>query len=200
MTAEPIDEHHAPWQPDPMRQQAASYTIEDLLSLPPDAPRVELIDGVILVAPSPTEPHQDITGLVWLWLRTHAPREYKAVLGLGVVINERYTREPDVILRTATVENTGHFITADRVALAVEVVSLGTRRTDRFTKPADYAAAGIRYYWRIEQDPVQVFAYRLTDRPGPSGLREYELVADSTDELELTEPFPIKLPISEITP
>ena len=200
MIAEPIDDIGTPWQPDPMRQKAGSYTIEDLLSLPPDAPRVELFDGVVHVLPSPTEPHQDITGLLWSWLRANAPREFKAVLALGVAINERYTREPDVILRYSAVENPGHFVTADRVVLAVEVVSVNTKRTDRLVKPVDCADAGIRYYWRIEQDPVHVFAYRLAGWPGPSGRRDYELVADSTEVLELTEPFEIKLPISEITP
>jgi Uma2 family endonuclease len=86
------------------------------------------------------------------------------------------------------------------VVLAVELVSPGTRRVDRFAKPGEYAAAGIRYNWRIEQDPVHVYAYRLGERPGPSGFRQYELVADSADVLELAEPFEIKLPVAEITP
>lgn len=86
-----------------------------------------------------------------------------------------------------------HFFLPERVVLAIEVVSPGTRRVD-------YAAAGIRYYWRIEQDPLHVYAYRLGERPGPSGFRQYELVADSADVLELAEPFEIKLPIAEITP
>lgn len=41
---------------------------------------------------------------------------------------------------------------------------------------------------------------RLGEWPGPSGFRQYELVADSADVLELAEPFEIKLPIAEITP
>ena len=60
--------------------------------------------------------------------------------------------------------------------------------------PVTYAEAGIPYYWRIEQDPVHVFAYRLS-RDGT-----YELMADSAELLELDEPFEFKLPIEEITP
>jgi hypothetical protein len=41
------------WQPDPVRQLRANYTIEDVLNLPEDAPRVELVDGVMVVVPSP---------------------------------------------------------------------------------------------------------------------------------------------------
>ncbi|MDG4796646.1 Uma2 family endonuclease [Micromonospora sp. WMMD1082] len=86
------------------------------------------------------------------------------------------------------------------VVLAVEVVSPGTRRVDRFAKPGEYAAAGIPFYWRIEQDPVHLYAYRLGDRIGPGGERQYELVADSAELIELTEPFEIKLPIADVTP
>ncbi|WUI08003.1 Uma2 family endonuclease [Micromonospora sp. NBC_00421] len=86
------------------------------------------------------------------------------------------------------------------VVLAVEIVTPGTRRVDRFAKPGEYAAAGIPFYWRIEQDPVHLYAYRIGERVGPGGVRQYELVADSADLIELTEPFDIKLPIAEITP
>ena len=50
----------------------------------------------------------------------------------------------------------------------MEIVSPGTRRFDRFAKPGEYAAAGIPFYWRIEQDPVHVYAYRIGDRVGPA--------------------------------
>ncbi|MDW5323226.1 Uma2 family endonuclease [Plantactinospora sp. KLBMP9567] len=111
-----------------------------------------------------------------------------------------YTREPDVLVYRADVASDRHFLLPHEVLLAVEIVSPGTRRTDRFSKPAEYAAAGIAGYWRVEQDPVRVYAYRLADRPGRSGNREYELLAEADDVLELTQPFPIKLPIGDITP
>ncbi|HEY0699391.1 MAG TPA: Uma2 family endonuclease, partial [Micromonospora sp.] len=65
-------------------------------------------------------------------------------------------------------------------------------------KPGEYAAAGIPYFWRIEQDPVHLYAYRIGDRLGPGGERMYELVAESAELVELTEPFEIKLAIDEI--
>lgn len=34
---------------------------------------------------------------------------------------------------------------------------------------------------------------------GPGGERQYELVADGADVIELAEPFDIKLPVAEIT-
>ncbi|MFC0003189.1 Uma2 family endonuclease [Micromonospora siamensis] len=183
-----------------MRQQRADYTLEDLLALPDDAPRVELVDGVIQATPSPTLGHQDISSLLWLWLRTHAPAHLRAAQAVGVALNANTSRQPDVLLRRAHVSGSRSLLTPDDVVLAVEVVSPGTRRTDRFAKPGEYAAAGIPFYWRVEQDPVHLYAYRRGDRIGPGGERQYELVADSAELIELTDPFDIKLPITEITP
>jgi hypothetical protein len=56
MTAEPLSQ--GVWSADPSKQKSAGYTIEDVLNLPDDSPRVELSDGV------PTEirlPIADIT-------------------------------------------------------------------------------------------------------------------------------------------
>ncbi len=47
---------------------------------------------------------------------------------------------------------------------------------------------------------MHLYAYRLGDRIGPGGERQYELVVDSAELIELSEPFDIKLPITEITP
>jgi len=200
VSAEPIPHSPGLWQPDPVRQARADYTLEDLLALPPDAPRVELLDGVIHVTPSPTLGHQNIASLVWAWLHRHAPAHLRAVQAVGVALAANTSRQPDVILHRASVALSLSFLMPHDVVLAVEIVSPGTRRTDRFAKPGEYAAAGIPYYWRIEQDPIHLYAYRLGDRPGPAGERQYELVSDSADAIELAEPFPMTLQIADLTP
>jgi len=82
---------------------------------------------------------------------------------------------------------------AEQVLIAVEVVSPGTKRQDRFEKPVKYSAAGIPHYWRIEQDPVHVFAYDLVDG-------RYELAGDSAEAMTLRKPFDIELRVRDITP
>jgi Uma2 family endonuclease len=191
MTAEPTG--HVRWSPDPIRQRLADHSIEDVLLLPSDAPRVELRDGVLIVVPSPTVGHQNIGNLLWFWLRQHAPDEFEAVTAVGVAVGFRDTLEPDVLLLRTPVADTSHYFEAEQVAIAVEIVSPRTRRRDRLEKPAEYAAAGVSHFWRIEQNPLHVFAYDLV-KGG------YELVADSDTELVLTAPFDIKLSIRDITP
>ncbi|MFI5925350.1 Uma2 family endonuclease [Micromonospora sp. NPDC051543] len=200
MSAEPIPTSPGPWCPDPIRQQRADYTLEDLLTLPDDAPRVELVDGIIQVTPSPTLGHQDISFLLRLWLHTHTPAHLRVAQAVGVALSRNTSRQPDVLLCRAEVPSHLSTLRPADVVLAVEIVSPGTRRIDRFAKPGEYAAAGIPFYWRIEQDPVHVYAYRIGDRVGPGGERQYELVADGADVIELTEPFDMKLSIAEIRP
>lgn len=105
-----------------------------------------------------------------------------------------------MLLHRAGLRRDHAFLMPEDVLLAVEIVSPGPRRTDRFAKPGEYAAAGIPAYWRIEQDPVRVYAYRLAARPGPSGERQYELVTTGDTVIEVDQPFPIKLPVAAITP
>lgn len=194
MTAQPIDPVPAGmWVPDPIRQRLARYTIEDVLALPDDAPRVELRDGVLVVVPSPTFGHQTIGNLLWMWLRQHAPSDLAPATAVGVAINHRNTLEPDVVLLRRPVLGDNHYFDAEQVLLAVEVVSPGTRRRDRLEKPADYADAGVPHYWRIEQNPVHVYAYDLVDG-------RYELAADSAEELIVEKPFDIRLRLRDLAP
>jgi Uma2 family endonuclease len=100
---------------------------------------------------------------------------------------------PAAKLILMTAQPTEYFL-PEQVAIAVEVVSPGTKRRDRFQKPGAYASVGIPHYWRIDQDPVHAYAYDL--EPGGS----YQLIADPDTELVLSRPFEIRLPIGAITP
>jgi hypothetical protein len=60
--------------------------------------------------------------------------------------------------------------------MAIEIVSRGSVAMDRAVKPRLYAAAGIRYYLRIE-----------LGSPGPSA-RQYRLAGDRYQEIGHTEP------------
>jgi Uma2 family endonuclease len=195
MSAQPAERRvDMRWSPDPDRQREAGYTVEDVLALPDDAPRVELRDGVMIVVPSPTVGHQTIQFLLQRWLWDRVPGHLRVAAAVGVALEINQTFEPDVLILSRTVGVSNHYAAAEHVVLAVEIVSAGTRRRDRIEKPADYAAAGIAHYWRVEQDPVHVYAYELGDD------RSYRLVADSDTELVLSRPFDIALSIGDITP
>ncbi|MFF5079677.1 Uma2 family endonuclease [Actinoplanes sp. NPDC000266] len=191
MTAQPAGELE--WAPDPIRQRNRAYTIEDVLKMRVGAPRVELLAGALSVVPTPSGAHQKISGLLWMWMLRHAPTTFEPLLAVGILVGVRETLEPDVLLLHKPVDLEHHFFDADQVSVAVEIVSPSTKRRDRLEKPAQYAKVGVPHYWRIEQDPVHVYAYDLV-----GGC--YQLAADAEDELVLSAPFEIKLPIRDITP
>ncbi|MFC4067405.1 Uma2 family endonuclease [Actinoplanes subglobosus] len=189
MTAEPVGP--VVWAPDPVKQRNAGHTIEDVLALPDEAPRVELSDGVLLVVPSPSARHQRLTWRLASWLEQHVPEGFEPQMAVGVVVDHTSTLEPDVLILHSPVDPDHHFFQPEQVAVVVEIVSPGTRRRDRFEKPGIYAAAGIPHFWRIELNPVHLHVYDLVDS-------RYELVADSADEVLLTRPFEVRLPIREL--
>jgi Uma2 family endonuclease len=194
VTIEAISTYLPPWTPDPVRQKRADFTIEDVLDLPDHAPRVELVRGRMHPLTPPQLRHQRVAYRICRWLEDHAPVDrYISAQALGVAMSITHSREPDVVLLDAGATPQHHFFSPDETTMVVEVASPSTQRADRFEKPAEYAAAGIQYYWRVELDPVvHIYAYQLR-----RGI--YHLLADSAKLLELDEPFLIELPVSEIT-
>lgn len=191
MSAEPIGE--LLWAPDPVKQRLGFYTLEDVLRLPDDVPRVELTDGVLSVVASPSGGHQKINARLIAWLDQHLPKSLEALFAVGVAVGYRNTLEPDGLILHAPLDLDHHFYEPEQVAVAIEIISPSTRRRDRLEKPAVYASVGIPHYWRIEQNPVHIFAYDLVNG-------RYELVADSDELLSLAAPCEIRLPIGDITP
>jgi hypothetical protein len=95
MTAEPTS--HGVWSPDPIRQRLAVYTLEDVLKLPEDAPRVELRDGVMIVVPTPSIGHQQTANFLWSWLREHSPEDFEPATAIGVALSVRDSAEPELV-------------------------------------------------------------------------------------------------------
>jgi Uma2 family endonuclease len=127
-----------------------TFTVEDLVRIPRDGHRYEVIDGALRVEPVPGIEHNSIADEVTLALASAAPPGWHPIrlvwvrLGHSVVV-------PDV-----TVLRPGSALAAELadpgdVALVVEVESEGSRRHDRSTKPSLYAEAGIESYWRVER-------------------------------------------------
>lgn len=123
----------------------------------PDVPghRIELVEGVLLVVPSPGPLHQRAAYRLVRQLEDALPDELAVVGDVDVVLNWHTAlptvRRPDaVVVANVRAEGEPRRFAADDVLLAVEVVSPGTGRTDRVTKLAEYAEAGIAGYWLVE--------------------------------------------------
>lgn len=130
------------------------WTVDDL---PESDLRIELVDGNLVVSPSPMPRHQLVARRLVILL--HGAGFGEQVLSPGEIVFDPYnSREPDVLVVRDGVDLwDGPKLTPADVLLAVEIVSPTSVKTDRITKPAQYAAAGIAGYWRIETEPELTF-------------------------------------------
>jgi Uma2 family endonuclease len=181
-----VDTHVGPWSE------------EDLLALPDTAQHYELLEGTLLVNPPPSGPHQLFSLNLASILRDAGTSGLVVVEAMGVRLPDNTVFVPDILVaaRDVVLANRSGILDPTDVALVVEIVSPGSRTTDRLTKPALYARAGIASFWRVELDEgPAIFAYRLEqDRYAEAGS------ARPGERLMVTEPFALSLDPADLRP
>ena len=158
----------------------------------------EIVDGALVVTPSPDVVHEAVSAELRAMLRAAYGPEYLVGGPIDIDLNPSY-RTPDlVVIPTSLVGHRTRPLPPSDVLLVVEVVSPGSVTTDRITKPAQYAAAGIPAYWRLETDPdISLTVYRL-----PEGGTVYAEAGTWTrgQTAHLTEPFPVDVVLDQLLP
>ncbi|MEV4433683.1 Uma2 family endonuclease [Streptomyces sp. NPDC049555] len=145
---EPVKATPENWMFPPVQGWTAAQ-VEDL-ELPFDW---ELVDGVIVVRGRTTVWHNMVRAGIEAALRSCAQAPYVTLSEQCVLIDEQNPPVPDVVVfdkQGVDVLEAKH-IPVEKAVLVVEVVSPGSRQEDRVRKPAMYAAAGVQFYWRVEQ-------------------------------------------------
>lgn len=187
-------------QLDVPREWTYDELVEYVESLPHDVnPHCyEIVDGALVVTPSPDVVHEAASALLRFVLQSAYGPEYLVGGPIDIDLNPSY-RTPDlVVIPMSLVGRRTRPIPPGDVLLVVEVVSPGSVTTDRITKPAQYAAAGIPAYWRLETDPdISLTAYRL-----PEGGTVYAEVGTWTrgQTAHLTEPLPVDVVLDQLLP
>ena len=145
-------------------------TYDDLetLSREHNGDRLEIIDGELIVTPSPSWSHQIISANVFRALDRHV---YEENLGRVVYapLDVRFT--PDNVLIPDII-----FIARDRLHIAgpqtvdappdivIEILSPGTRRRDLVEKRDLYAQFGVREYWVVDPANRAIIVYERVGR------------------------------------
>ena len=152
-----------------MTLSTIKMTAEQFLMLGEDPPgvRLELVDGEILVSPSPAYQH------------SHTDTQLRAILAnyifdhdLGELVGDVDTifgtldvRRPDIIF---TAKSRVHLIRKDRHGipiapdLCIEIISPGSGNMDRVDKFKLYAKYRVRHYWLVDPEAQTLHAYRLS--------------------------------------
>lgn len=150
----------------------------------PDDRRVELLDGALLMSPSPGRRHQRLSFRLCLALERARPDGVEVLEAVNVRVGPGRILIPDLAVVSSQDADATVFDAADVLAV-IEIVSPGSTATDRAVKPALYAEAGIRNYVRLElRGPVAV-GYELRDGRYAAG--------EPAAVLRLVEPFPVEV-------
>lgn len=169
------------------------FTQADLDALPEASGyRYELLDGILIVSPSPSLAHQRLAGQLFELLRGACPPECEVLFGpFDLKPNAERTFVPDVLVaRTADFDE--KWLTRAAPLLVVEVRSPSTGLYDRTTKRAVYAEWGVPAYWLA--DPTEP-AVRVLELGGTTRYREVTVVrAGETAELAVPYPLTLSLP------
>ncbi|MGE0443148.1 MAG: Uma2 family endonuclease [Gemmatimonadales bacterium] len=148
--------------PQPLRR----HTVRDLRSFPEDGQRYELVRGELFVSPAPSPAHQ----LVILRLYDQL-RAYLHPLGLGETVfcvaadiswDDETLVQPDILI-VRPEELSARWSTIRQLRLAVEVVSPGSGRRDRWDKRRLYQEHRVETYWVVDPESALVEVWRPTD-------------------------------------
>lgn len=155
-------------------------TYDDLVQMPQDGNRYEIIGGELVVIQAPIPVHQRVSKRVFLVLD-----EFVEARGLGEVffapldvqLGEHDIVEPDLVFIAGEhldiVERTRVIGVPD---LLVEILSPSTRARDEVLKAQLYAGAGGREYWIADPDERTLRIYALEGgryvliQPNPEGV------------------------------
>ncbi|MBU9762544.1 Uma2 family endonuclease [Mycobacterium sp. TNTM28] len=121
-----------------------------------EARRWELVEGGIVMTPRPRPLHQIVSGNLRQLIRAVLPESLAVLQEVEITVEARFpptVRDPDlVVVNRSVVDRNPVRVDAHDVALVVEIVSPGSRRTDRVMKLYEYAKADIEHYWIVDLD------------------------------------------------
>lgn len=168
-------------------QAGRAFRYADLETTPDDGRRHEIIDGVLIVTPSPVERHQTIAFRLAVLLDAARTPTTKVIMApFDVVLADDTVMEPDLLVTRRADLTEKNLPTAP--LLAVEVLSPSTRNIDLSVKFARFERAGCPSYWVIDPDGPVLHAWELRED-------RYVKVAEVSgdDEFNAGLPFPVSL-------
>lgn len=142
-------------------------TAEEYLAMPYDGKLYQLIEGELVMSPSPNFWHQEFLTRLLTEMRVFTQKKklgQTIVAPLDVKLDEANVYQPDIAFvsnsRKSIIRDSGLFGATD---LCVEVLSPSNRKYDLNAKRATYARCGVLEYWIVDPDAKTVSVYRLQD-------------------------------------
>lgn len=140
-------------------------TIEEFLAFTatrPSGERWELIEGVAIMSPSPTEWHQTVTANIVTWLMNHKRDQgasWLPIPGVGtrVPVSPNSLPQPDVFVKAGPASDS--HVTDDALVL-FEVLSRGNTKADQAWRRKVYASVpNCQHYFTLSLKRAEAVAY-----------------------------------------
>ena len=173
------------------------YCAEDLDTIPDLPPHTELIDGSLVFVSPQVIFHKRALVLLEREFGAASPAQFAVQREMTVTLGPKQRPEPDIMITWAMAEQDlgqSNFKPED-VLLVVEVVSAESRVRDRERKPALYAGAGIRVFWRIECDAGKAVVYTYELDPA---TKAYVPTGIFRDRIKVSWPFEVDIDLTAI--
>jgi Uma2 family endonuclease len=145
------------------------FTYEDYAAMPNTGKRYQLVEGELIVSPSPTVRHQIVMMRIANALYNHVEAKRAGLLLAGpvdAILSDEDVYVPDIVFvskaRKKIIAPEGFRGAPD---LCVEVLSPSNRRLDVKTKRANYAKFGVPELWIVDPDEDNIRLFRLQENP-----------------------------------
>ncbi|TDC08721.1 Uma2 family endonuclease [Streptomyces sp. 8K308] len=160
----------------------------------PEGCKAEIVEGVITVAPPPSNGHTSIASrLHELFVLSKLPASLGAYQNLGLTVPRRVGFYiPDLVVADRALLDTPEPVRATDVELVVEITSPGNARHDRVAKQAGYAAAGAPLYLLVDSFANGGPTVTLFSEPDDNVYRRLQ-AGKFGDTFHLPEPFGLDL-------
>ncbi|MGW6942361.1 Uma2 family endonuclease [Streptomyces xanthophaeus] len=160
----------------------------------PEGCKVEIIEGIVTVAPPPVNNHNLIAESVQRRLYTVVPDDWGIHQTLNLAVPSRSGLYiPDLVVVPSEAIPTGeNFVPAGAAELVVEITSKSNAVNDRVSKLKGYAAAGIPLYLLIDPHATGSPTIHLYGEPSDG---KYRLLHEGKfgEAVHLPEPFDLTL-------
>jgi Uma2 family endonuclease len=162
--------------------------VADLDRLPQDGHRWELLDGVLVVSPRPTNPHQVVATELLVLLHAHCPPELRVIPEPAVRLNDMTEFNPDIVV--IRLDEAAEKKCTEPPPLVVEIRSPSTAVIDLNKKKAAYERFGAPSYWIVipDRDKPELIAFEL-------GKQGYEEAAHVTGDQAFTATRPFEVTV-----
>jgi Uma2 family endonuclease len=137
-----------------------ALTVADLVMMPDDGHRYELIDGALIVTPAPSSLHQLVHAALMELLLQGRPEDLRVLSApLDVVLDGSTSVQPDLLVTRRSDLAEQNLPVAP--LLVVEILSPSTRLIDLNLKRARYERAGVASYWVVDPEQPRLTAWEL---------------------------------------